>query len=87
LRGFDGLADRRRPHYLWVRHDEVDRLRRKPTVEMKVEHVHNNLLEAREQSRVVRKALAAKGIIPPKFSHLDRWLGLIAREASVPEAA
>ncbi len=85
-RGFEDLQDRRRQHYLWVREHEVDELRRKSTRAMRIDLIHEQLVSARELGMRVRRALAKDGK-PPSFEHLDRWIGLIAREGALPVAA
>lgn len=85
-RGFEDLQDRRRQHYLWVREHEVDELRMKSTRAMRIDLIHEQLVSARELGMRVRRALAEDGK-PPSFEHLDRWIGLIAREGALPVAA
>lgn len=87
LRGFDDLPARRRTHYLWVRHHEVDDLRQRPTSNMRVQAVHEELITAREHAAVVRRAFESRGLTPPRFDHLDRWIGVLARESGVAAAA
>lgn len=85
--GFEGLADRRRQHYLRVRLNEVEKLSRVPTAAMRLEYVHQELQQAQSHALVVRRALESKGIDVPKFSHLDAWLALTARIAEMGLAA
>jgi hypothetical protein len=85
--GFDGLTKRRRQHYLWTRCNEVDQIRRKPTPQMRVFHIHDGLVDARDHASVVARALAAQGLEAPDFAHLDRWLSLLARETTASAVA
>jgi hypothetical protein len=85
-RGFEDLPDRRRVHYLFTRDAEVAALRDKPDA-LRLEVVHQQLLGAREHARAVRRAFFAKQITPPSFEHLDRWIGLLARQDELREAA
>lgn len=78
-RGFEDLAERRRPHYLWTRDAEVAALRALPTASLRISAVHEQLRTAREHGQVVRRALFAKGIKPPAFEHLDRWIAVLGR--------
>ena len=54
-RGFEDLPERRREHYLWMRHREVEELRVLPTDGMRRDRVHEQLRDAREAGRVVRR--------------------------------
>jgi len=87
FKGFEGIADRRREHYLHVRMNEVDRLRAEATPALRINRMHDQLVEAREHARVVRRVLSQQGIQPPDFTHLDRWLGCLTRAAGVTTAA
>ncbi len=78
--GFEDLLQRRGSHYLWVRHDEVAKLRERRTSQMRVEQVHEQLRDAREASQIVRRTLAAKSLPIPSFQHLDRWIGVLGHE-------
>jgi hypothetical protein len=86
-KGFEGLADRRRQHYLRVRTSEVGALRRSPTGPMRLHEVHNDLVTARDHADVVRRALLARDVPVPSFDHLDRWLAVLSRVAGVSVAA
>lgn len=79
-RGFEDLPARRRQHYLWTRNEEVGQLGALPE-SMRVGHVHDSLMAAREHGRVVRRVLREQGIEAPGFDHIDRWIGLLSREA------
>jgi len=83
-RGFDGLPDRRRQHYLWVRNAEVRELAAQATREFRLEHVNERLVQARETASVVTRALEAREIGAPRFDHLDRWTGVLARLTEAP---
>jgi hypothetical protein len=81
---FAGLADvveRRRHHYLRVRQHEVAEVATLPSPTSRVELLHGKLLEAREHGLVVARTLRARGIDPPSFEHVDRWLGVLSRIA------
>ncbi len=78
-RGFEDLPERRRPHYLWTRDAEVAALRALPTRSLRIAAVHEQLRTAREHGQVVRRTLFAKGIKPPSFEHLDRWIAVLGR--------
>lgn len=79
--GFDGLIERRRQHYLRARQHEVSDIASLPSLPIRVELVHNQLLAAREHGEVVTRTLRARGLDAPSFEHLDRWLGVLARTA------
>lgn len=85
--GWEGLADRRRHHYLNVRLAEVGQLAGLPTSEMRLQRVHQQLQEAQDHGRVVTRVLAERGVQPPNFAHLERWLAVLARVAGVSTAA
>lgn len=87
FKGFEGLADRRREHYLHVRMAEVSRLRAESTASLRTHRVHDQLREARDHAAVVRRVLGEHGIDAPSFAHLDRWIGCLARVAGVTTAA
>lgn len=82
-RGFEDLAERRRQHYLWVRSHEVELLRECPTEGMRVDLVYEQLRTAREVGAVVNRTLKAHAVEPPSFDHIDRWIAVLAREASL----
>lgn len=82
-RGFEGLAERARQHYLWARSHEVELLRACPTEGMRVDLVHEQLRSAREVGAVVSRTLASQGTDVPSFEHIDRWIAVLAREASL----
>jgi hypothetical protein len=82
-RGFEGLIGHRRQHYLWVRTHEVDLLRECPTEAMRVDLVHEQLRNAREIGGVVARTLTAHGVQAPSFGHIDRWIAVLASEASL----
>ncbi len=80
FRGFEDLADRARPHYLWTREGEVDAMRRLSLPSMRMTHIEGELRAARDVATVVRRTLEHHDLKVPDFGHLDRWLGLLARE-------
>jgi hypothetical protein len=86
-RGFEGLAERSRQHYLWTRSHEVNLLRACPTQSMRVDLVYEQLRTAREIGAVVSRTLAAQGMDAPSFEHIDRWIAVLAREASLSPVA
>jgi hypothetical protein len=87
FRGFEDLPERRRQHYLWARLAEVDELRGKSSGGLKVDLVHEQLRNAREAGALVRRALFSKTARPPQFEHIDRWIGVLAREAELHAVA
>jgi len=86
-KGFENLAERRRQHYLWVRDHEIEALRARPTDQMRIDLVYEQLRDAREAGRVVRRALTALGTAGPNFDHIDRWIAVLARETELSQAA
>jgi hypothetical protein len=86
-RGFENLTERRRQHYLWVRDHEIGLLRKRPTDEMRLDLVHEQLRDAREAGIVVRRTLQKLGSDEPTFDHIDRWIAVLAREREVSVAA
>lgn len=86
-RGFEDLPERRRQHYLWSRLAEVDELRKKASGGLKVDLVHEELRNAREAGVLVRRALLSKTSRPPHFEHIDRWIGVLVREAELHAVA
>lgn len=85
--GFEALPERSRQHYLWARDHEVQELRSCPTPAARRDRVHEQLRDARETARLVRRAAASGGLPCPRFDHLDRWIGLLAREQALPAVA
>jgi hypothetical protein len=85
--GWEGLANRRRTHYLTVRTSEVGQLAALPTSQMRLQRVHQDLLEARDHGRVVTRVLIERGVRPPDLGHLERWAGVLARVAGAAAAA
>lgn len=81
------LGTRCREHYLRVRQDEVAKLGERPTSAMRLSSLHDDLVEARELSRVVARTLRERGDDAPRFDHLDRWLAVIATLTDVSIAA
>jgi hypothetical protein len=79
-RGFEDLAARRRQHFLCSRDAEVADLRRRPSGELRLDLVREQLRDAQETGRVVRRALMDMGATAPRFEHLDRWMSLLASD-------
>lgn len=87
FRGFEDLPARRRQHFLWSRDAEVSAIRERPTGGLRRDHVREQLRDAQETGRVVRRALMDLGSKAPTFEHLDRWISLLAQEQSLPTFA
>lgn len=85
--GWEGLAGRRRPHYLHARSHEVAEIASQPNQEMRLHHVHTQLLHARDDAQVVSRMLDQRGTRSPSVSHIDRWLAVISRVAGLSAAA
>lgn len=86
FQGLDGLADRSREHFLWSRNDEVRRIRQLETRSVRLDSVHEDLRNARELGRQVRRALFGNLRDLPSFDHTDRWLRVLGREAEARAA-
>lgn len=54
---------------------------------MRLHFAYDGLLDARENGAVVRRAFVQKGLEAPSFEHLDRWIGLLSREAHISSVA
>jgi hypothetical protein len=80
FRGFDDLATRAREHYLWTREAEVEALRKLALPAMRMAHVESQLRSARDLAKVVTRVLDKQDAKVPELGHLERWLGLLARE-------
>jgi hypothetical protein len=80
FRGMETLAERGRQHYLWSRTAEVGALRDTPVPAMRLARMEADLRSAKETAAAVRRALALETPGFPSFGHIDRWLGLLARE-------
>lgn len=87
--GQTGLADRRQEHYLFTRTCEVQHLRNRPTQRLRLHDLYQSLVAARDLAAVPTTALRASPSreTPPSFTHLDTWLGLIARAHQEDEPA
>lgn len=85
FRALEDLPIRARSHYLFVRRAEVDRMRRLPVSAMRLHEVETQLRSARDLGSMLRRSLPEAGL--PSFAHLDRWLGLLAREQQLAFAA
>lgn len=87
FRGFENFGERARQHYLWTRQGEVEALRKRPVPAMRMTHVESQLRGARDTALVVRRSLESRDLPAPDFTHLDRWLGLLAREEQLALAS
>jgi len=83
----DELHERSREHFLWTRNDEIRVIRELATPSMKLDAVHEDLRNARELGRQVRRTLIGNLPDLPSFDHTDRWLRVIGREAEARAAA
>lgn len=79
------LDGRARIHYLHARRSEVDQMRALPIAAMRLHQMETQLRSARDLAARVRRALPETDL--PDFTHLDRWLGLLAREQEAAMAA
>lgn len=86
-RGFEDLQIRRRKHFLCVRDAEVSAVRACASPALRRDFVREQLRDAQETSRVVRRALIELGAEAPRFDHLDRWISLLAQEQMLPAVA
>ena len=87
FQGLDELPDRARQHFLWTRNDEVRGIRELDTPSMKLDAVHEDLRNARELGRQVRRTLIGNLRELPSFDHTDRWLRVLGREVEARAAA
>lgn len=87
FQGLEELAERSRPHYLWTRNDEVRDIRDLGTPSMKLDFVHEQLRDAREMGRLVRRTLIGNLKELPSFDHTDRWIRVLAREVEARAVA
>lgn len=78
--GFEDLAARRRQHFLCARDAEVAELRSRPAGGMRLDLVREQLRDAQETGRLVRRSLIDLGAAAPRFEHLDRWMSLLASD-------
>lgn len=85
FRALDDLGSRARMHYLHVRRAEVDKATALPIAAMRLHQMETQLREASDLAARLHRALPDAGL--PDFGHLDRWLGLIAREQNAALAA
>jgi hypothetical protein len=81
FRDLSVLHERARPHYLFTRRAEVDRLQALPVPAMRLHETETQLRAADDLAARVRRALPASS--PPTFGHLERWLSLLATEQGV----
>ena len=82
-RGFEDLAARRRQHFLCTRDAEVASIRGTPTEALRRDLICEQLRDAQEMGRIVRRALMDLGSEAPTFEHLDRWISLLTQEHSL----
>lgn len=86
FRALDELPERARSHYLHARRHEVDAMRKLSVAAMRLHEIETQLRSASDLAATVRRALGDDDPLPD-FGHLDRWLGLIAREQQIALAA
>ncbi len=86
-RGFEDLAARRRGHFLCTRDSEVTEVRARPSGALRRDYVREQLRDAQETGRIVRRSLLDLGPAAPTFEHLDRWISLLASEQVLPGIA
>jgi hypothetical protein len=86
-RGFEDLALRRRQHFLCTREAEVAAVHACATPRLRRDMVREQLRDAQESARLVRRALIELGAEAPRFEHLDRWISLLAQENLLPAFA
>jgi hypothetical protein len=87
FQGLEELPERARHHYLWTRNAEVRTVRELETASMKRDFVHEELRNAREVARLVRRTLIGSLRDLPSLDHVDRWIRVLAREAELRAAA
>lgn len=87
FQGLDELPERSREHFLWTRNDEIRVIRELQTPSMKLDAVHEELRNARELGRQVRRTLIGNLRDLPPFNHTDRWLRVLGREAEARAVA
>ena len=85
FRALDDLGARARTHYLHVRRSEVDSAKALPIAAMRLHQVESQLREASDLAARLRRTLPDVEL--PDFGHLDRWLGVLAREQGAALAA
>jgi hypothetical protein len=87
FRALEDLESRARPHYLWTRQAEVAKLRSRPIPALRMTWIEAELRSARDTAMLVTRVLEKAEVKPPALGHLDRWLGLLAREQAISVAA
>jgi hypothetical protein len=65
----------------------VERLEVLSTTELRLHRVHQDLQEAVDHSKVVKRTLLTRGVPSPSFDHLERWIGVLSRVTGVHAAA
>lgn len=86
FRALEDLPSRARPHYLYVRRAEVDQMRKLEIAAMRLHHVETKLRAAQDLSEVARRSFETVGL-HQRFDHIERWLGLLAREQGLALAS
>lgn len=87
FQALEELPDRARQHFLWTRNEEVRKIRELQTRTMKIDAIHEDLRDARELGRLVRRTLIGHLQELPTFDHTDRWIRVLGREAEARAAA
>lgn len=87
FQALDDLPERSRSHFLWTRNEEVRAVRELETRSMRLDAVHEDLRNARELSRQVRRTLIGSLRDLPSFGHADRWIRVLGRESEIRAAA
>jgi hypothetical protein len=54
---------------------------------MRVDLVYEQLRSARKIAAVVSRTLRAHAVEAPSFEHIDRWIAVLAREATLSAVA
>jgi hypothetical protein len=85
FRALEELPERARSHYLFARRTEVDAMRKLSVAAMRLHQIETQLRSARDLGAVVRRALPDAGL--SDLGHIDRWLGLLAREQQLALAS
>lgn len=81
--GLEAQLDRPRAHFFHVRPAELDELRRRPSLEMRVQWVGQRLQSATELATVTNRVLNADGQATIPLDHLQRWTSVLIRMAAV----
>jgi hypothetical protein len=81
--GLPYALEQPRLHFFHVRQQELAVLRNAPSTQFRVPIVLEWLRSAIDQGRVVNRIREEQGRPPLDFGHLDRWVGVLARVATV----